>query len=117
MSRTDLDINRRIRQVLVRHWIDLGSLSVRSSFGRVSIRGTLRRLEGYREELTPTLVDQMFLEIRRIPEIERLIIELDNWVNVSGQWKPLDKRERACQASREPPAPGVIFDAERPPPT
>jgi hypothetical protein len=35
MEMIDLDINRGVRRVLVKHWIDLGRISVRTTRGRV----------------------------------------------------------------------------------
>ncbi len=51
MSQADLEINRDIRKVMVRHWIDLGKISFRSSNGRIWVRGSLQRIAGVREEL------------------------------------------------------------------
>lgn len=99
MNRTDLEINRDIRRVLVRHWIDLGQLSVRSTGGRVNVRGRLQRIEGRSEELTSSIVERIATEIRRIPGVGGVSIELANWTSGGGTWKP------AGAAAEPPPAP------------
>ena len=86
MSQTDLDINRAVRTVLVKHWIDLGRLSVRSSDGKLYIRGSLNRIAGINEELTSSIVDAMFAEIKRIKTIRQVYPALENWSNDTGSW-------------------------------
>ncbi|OVE76218.1 hypothetical protein BVX97_02175 [bacterium E08(2017)] len=86
MAQADLEINRRTRSVLVRHYIDLGHLSLRSINGTVTIRGALMRIFGNQEEITPTLIDAMYKEIKRIPGIKRIHFYLDNWTNTTGSW-------------------------------
>lgn len=75
----DLLINRAVRSVLVRHWIDLGRLSVRTTSGKVYIHGALMRLPGVADELTSTIVHAMFDEVDRIRGVRRTMITLDNW--------------------------------------
>jgi hypothetical protein len=118
MNREDIETNRDIRKVLVRHWIDLGQLSIRSNSGRVVIRGALRRIEGFNEALTSAIVDRMFGEINRIPSVGRAAVDLTNWSNQGGSWRSMDdskvKKPHAGQAEEQSHA---VFDAERPPPT
>lgn len=91
MSQADLEINRDIRKVLIRHWIDLGKLSFRSSNGRVWIRGSLQRIAGVQEELTPTLVETIFGDTKKVRGVVTLNMELDNWVVTAGRCRSLDK--------------------------
>lgn len=91
MSQADLEINRDIRKVLVRHWIDLGKLSFRSSNGRVWVRGSLQRIAGVQEELTPTLVEAIFGDAKKIRGVVTISTELENWVVTAGRWRSLDK--------------------------
>ena len=117
MDRADLEINRDIRKVLVRHWIDLGQLSVRSTSGRVSIRGSLRRIEGFNEELTGPIVDRMFADVRRLPAISRVAIELDNWTNAGGLWKSTHETLGKERVARDAAPSDAVFDADKPPST
>lgn len=89
MSQVDLDINRFVRSILVKHWIDLGRLSVRSTDGKLYIRGALRRISGVNEELTSPIVDAMFAEIKRIKNVRQIYPALENWTNDSGSWTEL----------------------------
>ena len=91
MGQADLEINRRTRSVFVRHWIDLGHLSLRSINGRVTVRGNLTRVFGEKEELTPAIVDAIFREIRRIPGVRGTTIALENWSNDTGSWISKEK--------------------------
>lgn len=91
MSQDDLRINRDVRKILVKHWLDLGRLSVRSSLGRLMIRGSLERIRGVKEELTPAIVNEMFRKIKQIDGVVRMNVELDNWANDDGRWVPAEK--------------------------
>ncbi len=103
MSHADLDINRDVRRVMIRHWIDLGRLSFRSIRGRVSIRGSLQRIPGTSEELTAPIVNTMFADIGAIRGVTHVNVELDNWMFVSGKWQVSDKSKRKL-------APVVVSD-------
>jgi len=96
MSQADLELNREIRKILIRHWIDLGRLSFRSVNGRVWIRGELHRIAGVQEELTPSLVDTIFSEMRRLRGIVSMNIELNNWIQSQGGWKPMESEDKTA---------------------
>lgn len=91
MSQADLDINRMVRTILVKHWIDLGRMSVRSSGGKLWIHGSLQRIAGVNEQLTAPLVDEMFKEISRIKSIKTVNANLENWNNNLGAWQQTGK--------------------------
>jgi hypothetical protein len=88
MSASDLAVNRSVRRILVKHWIDLGRVAVRSNKGRVVIRGWLQRIEGATSELTPAVVTAMMDEIKRLRDVSRLVGRFDNWICDSGRWVP-----------------------------
>jgi hypothetical protein len=95
MSRQeDLDVNRSIRKVLIRHWIDLGRLSVRTSRGKAFVHGSLNRIYGMSEELTTPIVESMFAEIRRIKNLGQIIVEFDNWTDAGGKWQKVERAEQ-----------------------
>ena len=87
---SDLDINRHVRKVLIRHWIDLGRVFFRSMHGAVTIRGTLERIAGISEALTPTIVESIFTELNRIPDVKRVTSDLANWAQDAGAWQRVD---------------------------
>jgi hypothetical protein len=98
MSRQeDLDVNKSIRKVLIRHWIDLGRLSVRTSKGKAFIHGSLHRIYGMNEELTTSIVESIFTEIRRIKNLANMHVEFDNWTDAGGKWQMV---ERAASLDR-----------------
>jgi hypothetical protein len=87
----DLDVTRNVRRVLVKHWIDLGRLSIRAIRGHVLIHGFLQRIPGLKEELTTPIVEAMFLEIKRVPGFQRMTPQIVNWINEGGRWMPAVK--------------------------
>lgn len=92
----DLEINSAVRRVLVRHWIDLGRVSIRTQKGKVTVRGTLDKLSESDQPLTGTVVEGIFGDIRRIHGVLRVMAELQNWEQCSFGWRP---REGAVTAS------------------
>ena len=103
MSSWDLEVNREVRKELIRHWIDLGKVSIRSTNGRVWVRGSLSRIAGVREELTSSIVDTLLSDMRRIRGVVAFNAEFDNWTNATGKWQPAEKSQRAVSniTSRE----------------
>ena len=91
MAQQDLKTNRSIRQVLVRHWIDLGRVAIHSANGRVTIRGSVQLLRGVKHELDSQSMENIFREIKRINEIKQLTFTLDNWLFVNGVWQKLEQ--------------------------
>ncbi len=104
MSQADLEVNRRTRSVFVRHWIDLGHLSLRSVNGKVTVRGKLNRIFGSKEELTAALVENIFNEIKRIPAVKRVTPFMDNWSNETGVWHQVGGKQAE---ERKHTAPGT----------
>jgi hypothetical protein len=74
----DLDINCRARRVLVRHWIDLGKISARTSRCVVTLSGSLMRLPHVAPDVDAATPAVIFEEIKRIPDVRRLQLNLDN---------------------------------------
>lgn len=86
----DLDINRAVRRILVKHWIDLGRISVQTTRGRVAIYGVLRRIQGRLEALTGPIVDEIFRDLESIKGVQFIRPHLDNWSNDGGRWHPCE---------------------------
>jgi hypothetical protein len=84
---------RKVRSALVKHWIDLGRISIVVSPGSIRLHGTFARLPGVTTELTTTIMDSIFRELRRVPGIQRVNAKFDNWEQEGayGGWKPLSK--------------------------
>ncbi|MGO9246270.1 MAG: hypothetical protein ACLPT4_13055 [Verrucomicrobiia bacterium] len=76
--KVDLDINCRVRRVLVRHWIDLGKITARTARCVVTLSGTLTRLPHIAPNVDAATPASIFEEIRRIPDVRRLQLNLDN---------------------------------------
>ena len=82
----DLKAMRQVRSVLVKHWIDLGRLSLRCTSGVLQIRGSLMRLAGMKDPLTSAIVQTIFTDIKRVREIKRIQPDLSNWNDHGGGW-------------------------------
>ena len=103
LQRTDLDINRHVRRILVKHWIDLGRISIRTTRGSVLVYGLLQRIAGSREPLTTPLVESIFMDIKRIKGVRMVRAHLENWSNEGGRWH----RSRRQTSLDSDPGPGV----------
>ena len=100
MGAADLEFNRKARSVLVRHWIDLGYISIRSVKGRITVRGTLKRVFGRHEELTPTHVSNIFAEIKRAVGVKSVTPALENWTFSNGTWQEIGGKSGKEAAQR-----------------
>jgi hypothetical protein len=86
MKRIDLNINHDVKRVLIRHRIDLGLLTIRTTGQICWIQGTLDRMKGFPEKLTPNTVKIIFAEIKHVKHLKYYKTHLDNWEN-NGYWR------------------------------
>lgn len=84
----DLQVNQGVRRVLVRHWIDLGRIIIRSVQGVVSVRGAMNRIVG-QPPLAPKDLQTIADELNRVQQVKRVSIELNNWACEAGSWTPV----------------------------
>ncbi|MDA1044858.1 MAG: hypothetical protein O3C57_06500 [Verrucomicrobia bacterium] len=89
----DLELTRTVRRMLVKHWIDLGRISVRCTSGRIHLFGRLQRIAGKVPELQNMTVDNMLYEMQRIPGVKGVNARLENWIHDSGHWRPFDRHD------------------------
>jgi len=83
---------------MVKHWIDLGRVSIRTTRGVAHVYGWLLRLPGAESELTGPLVQAMFDEILRSRKIKRVIPHIENWTNKDGMWRPVETNRKRRSA-------------------
>jgi hypothetical protein len=88
MSTGRFEINRKLRSIMIKHWIDLGRISIRTVRDRVFLHGSLQRLPGSRGEVNVSVVETIFDEIRRVKGVRHIRVELDNWrqVGAGNSW-------------------------------
>jgi hypothetical protein len=84
---TDLEINCSVRKVLVRHWLDLGKISLRTTSGVTYLSGELARLPKVETPLTSSSVTEIINEIRRVSSVRRIHASFHNWVECDRVWK------------------------------
>jgi len=78
-SVSDLELNCSVRRIMVRHWIDLGKISVRSTRGVIWLTGDLVKLKNTGEQLTPDKVESLLTEVRQVRGVKRMHARLTNW--------------------------------------
>jgi len=102
MAQTDLEINRNIRRVLVRHWVDLGRLRMSCANGRICIRGVLLKIPGQGSTaLAPANVDTIFQDLKRIQNVKWVSGELENWTDGTGSWLPVGQQKGSQEAGND----------------
>ena len=95
------EVNRRLRAILVKNWIDLGRITFQVSInGIVTINGALLKLPGS-GDLKAQMVAEMLGEIENIQHVMRVDAEFDNWLRSghAGLWSPLEEAGRKQQAA------------------
>jgi len=112
----DHEINRRIRAVLSRHWVDLASTNFASRKGIVRVTGDLKRVGPQAgrslESTTLTVLDS---EMRRLKGVQRVHFDLANWRRTEdGEWVRIDKQEHETEGESDEAAPSQ--DEGEPPP-
>lgn len=100
-----LAINRKVRRILVAHFVDIGRLAFTVYPGRILFRGSLVRMEGGPGDLTPNLVRTIFDAIlSENSAINRISTQFDNWVQRGPRdWEPVSGqhgRETKRKAAR-----------------
>ncbi|MCX5819968.1 MAG: hypothetical protein NT047_08680 [Deltaproteobacteria bacterium] len=85
-------INQRVRNVLVRHDIDLEALSISSTANIVYVYGFLKKGSG--SDMRPSDIDLIFREIEQLPSVRGIAVDLENWIvtNSEGTWMATEKR-------------------------
>jgi len=93
MSVNDHEINRGVRGVLTRHWVDLSSTNFASRKGIVRLMGELRRIgPDASTALESTNIVAIDAELRRIRGVQRVHLDLANWRrNEDGDWEPIER--------------------------
>ena len=88
MSHSDQEVNRGVRSVLSRHWVDLTKTNFASRRGIVRLMGELQRLgpESSRP-MEPQNLETLDSELRRVRGVDRVHFDLANWSkNEEGEW-------------------------------
>jgi hypothetical protein len=107
MSTSDHEINRGVRGVLSRHWVDLSSTSFASRKGIVRLMGELRRIGPESSaSLESTNIVAIDAELRRIRGVQRVHLELANWrKDEDGEWVAVERPVDVDPAQGQPPGP------------
>lgn len=98
---------RQARAILVRHWYDLGYLNIHLGMNSLTLSGTLRKVAGAKETVQADSLDALLAEMRRIPGVRQVHVDLDNFRPASANPMP----PPPASGTGAPAAPG----ANRPP--
>ena len=103
-SLQDRESNRRARQVLARHWIDLGNISLRTEQGVVGLSGEIRRVRKFGAELDNEGVSRILDELKESPRVRELKLNLSNFAVTLGSAKSPAEIEYAAGSDGAKPA-------------
>lgn len=70
---------RQVRAILVRHWFDLGYLNIHLGTNALTLSGTLRKVAGVREAVHAESLNELMAELRRIPGVRQVYVDLENF--------------------------------------
>lgn len=109
----DHEINRKVRAVLSRHWVDLSSTAFASRKGIVRVTGDLKRVGPQAgRPMESTSLNILDTEVRRVSGVQRVHFDLANWRRTEeGEWIRIDREPppalpaRADQAGQAEQAP------------
>ena len=76
---------RLIRQILVKHWVDLGRMRINCLDGHVILRGTITPLYGANGVISGEKVVEIIANIRNLPEtiaVDFCELKFDNGTSV-----------------------------------
>jgi len=108
MENSDHDINRGVRSVLSRHWVDMTKTNFLSRRGILRMMGELRRLGADASApIRPQVLDTLDQELKRVRGVRRVHYDLANWRrDEGGEWRPIESwsSRRGRRASEESPA-------------
>jgi hypothetical protein len=107
---SDLQINCAVRRALVRHWIDLGKISIRTTSGVSHLSGALCRLPQVTPALEGLQVAEILAEIGRVPSVRRVQANFTNWHESVVGWKPVVSKAQAPVLTRALPQEPVTLD-------
>ena len=95
MEQSDQDINRGVRGVLARHWVDLTKTNFLSRPGILRMRGEMRRLGAEASSpIQPQVQDTLDQELKRVNGVRTVQYALANWRRgEEGEWHPVGKRK------------------------
>jgi len=105
----DHEINRRVRAVLSRHWVDLASTNFASRKGIVRVSGDLKRVGPQAgRPVEATSLNILDSEMRRLSGMQRVHFDLANWRRTEeGEWVRID-RETHAQGEAEDETEGQV---------
>lgn len=87
MGTGDFRINAQARQVLVRNWLELQTITAVSVNGVLYVKGVLH-CRGNRS-VTSELLQKLDVELRGIREVKRIRWQLENWQQDDFCWRPV----------------------------
>lgn len=108
MSSGDFRINAQVRQILVRHWLEIEALSANAINGVLYVKGTIQYRPAKRAQvgdITPEFLQKLECELKLIKDLKKIRWQLENWERNEGDWLPLGQQGQ--RGKRPPSGPGT----------
>ncbi len=95
MTVEDMAINRQVRHVLARNWVNLQKLDFAATHGAVYMRGRLGLLRAQAEDgnrdkdragVGPKFMNHLEKQIKRIDGVRNVTWQVDGWQRTGSGW-------------------------------
>ena len=96
MTVEDMAVNRQVRNVMARNWINMQRLDFASTHGTVYMRGRMSFLKSQkvadgkeerdRAGVSPSILNHIDKEIRKIPGVRAVSWQIDGWQRTGIGW-------------------------------
>lgn len=85
----DWEINCMVRAHLVKWWINIKKIDIRTIGGVVYVKGSLsfRTRVKLKEHERPQAVGEIEKEIKRMPGVKDVQMRFVNWIKMGDEWK------------------------------
>jgi hypothetical protein len=105
----DFRINAMVRQILVRHWIEVDSISANAINGVLYVRGYIQFRAAKRSlagDITPEFLERLERELKLIRDLKKIRWQLENWDRDETGWIPQGEGIREIRPKGAEPRPG-----------
>ena len=89
-AKLDWEINRKVKNELVKRGLNLSKIKISSTRGIVELRGELEFLTAQSKTISPEqvqlLLHQLDLSIRAIPGVKMIKWKIKNWQKMGTRW-------------------------------
>ena len=108
MQRSRYDVNREVRNILIRHSVNLSEINYSFIGSTVYLYGALHKdPEG---EFSPAHIELLLKDLRRLEPVRNLQLDLENWSIVSDVFSWIIRKRREVLVTGQDRAENIIID-------